>query len=1209
MGRKKLTAGGIKPKIKTRSPKLETKESEDLRNKLFPIVGIGASAGGLEALKQLLTSLPRDTGMAFVVVQHLDPKHESILPELLSRGTKMQVSKVEDGMQAEPNHIYVIPPNTTMGISQGGLSLKTRKKTPEPHMPVDHFFRSLAEDCKSKAIGVILSGGGSDGAIGLEAIKAEGGITFVQDFGSAKFDGMPRSAVATGCVDFNMPPEEVAKELTRMSRHPYILHPQPAKIDELLTEDENGLNEIFASLRAATGVDFTYYKLPTVMRRIARRMTLNKIERLEVYVKFLKDHPSEVESLYQDMLIKVTRFFRDPQAFEALKSKVFAGIMNNKSPKEPIRIWVPGCSTGEEVYSIAISLLEFLGDMTTNVAIQIFATDIDETVIGKARTGTYIENIVADVSPERLRRFFVKVNHSYQISKFIREMCVFSKQDVTRDPPFSRLDLVSCRNMLIYLRPALLKKVIPIFHYSLKSTGFLMQGSSESIGSFSDLFAPVDKKHRIYSKKPVRSSLGFNFAASDYLAEKKGLSEMRVDALSQLHVQKEADRIVLTQYAPAGVVIDDNMEIIQFRGQTGPYLEPAPGRASLNLLKMAREGLLLDLRAAVQKAKEEGQIVIKKGLKFRDNGQVNEVNIEVIPISISSGKRCFLVLFFEESTQTPIFQAKGTKAGRAKSGKVKQDVKDREIIRLKHELTATKEHLQLIIDEQEAANEELTSANEDILSGNEELQSMNEELETAKEELQATNEELSTVNQELQNRNFELRQLSDDLSNLLTSVNIAIVMLGNDLQIRRFTPMAEKVLNLIPADVGRQINDMKLNINVPDLEQVISDVIDTISIKEQEVQDRKGHWYYMQIRPYTTGDNEIDGAVMTLVDIDPLKRGMEKLKEARDYAEAIVETVRAPLVILDADLRVKTSNQAFYETFKVRKEETENRLIYELGNGQWNIPRLRILLEEILPRSNQFHDLEVDHEFERIGHRTMMLNARQIYNNNDDTKLILLALEDITERKRAEDQLKASLKEKEILLQEIHHRIKNNLQIVSSLLHLQSRYIKDEEVREKLKESQNRIKAMALVHEKLYQSGRLAEINFAGYIKSLSKDLLYSYRTNPNIKLTIAVGDVLMNIDKAIPCGLIVNELVLNSLKHGFPEGEGGEICIALSSDNNICRLIISNNGVPFPEDLDFRKVNSLGLQLTWALISQLKGTIELDRSGGTEFRITFPGV
>ncbi len=895
--------------------------------------------------------------------------------------------------------------------------------------------------------------------------------------------------------------------------------------------------------------------------------------------------------------------------------------MKGRAHKGPIRVWVPGCSTGEEAYSIAISLLEFLGDRANNTPIQIFATDISETAIEKARAGIYTESAMVDVSPERLRRFFVKVEGGYQIGKAIREMCIFARQNVTRDPPFSKLDLISCRNVLIYLGSVLQKRVMPLFHYALKSTGFLVLGPSETIGKFSDMFTLVDRKHKIYSRKPTPARLALDFAASDYRVEAvekgvdigKGMSEEGV--WSGLDVQKEADRIVLARYAPAGVLINDNMEILQFRGRTGPYLEPAPGQVSLNLLKMAREGLMLELRTAIHKARKENVPVKKEGLrvKYNSNDEFRDVNVEVIPIKIKPPhlkERYFLVLF-QDVIPSVGLESKKTKPREVKPGnkrQVKQKTEARQITKLKQELAATREYLQVLIEEQEATNEELKSANEEMLSSNEELQSTNEELETAKEELQSTNEELTTVNEELQNRNLELNQLNNDLSNLLGSVNIPIVMLGGDLRIRRFTPVAEKVLNLIPTNVGQPISDIKLSINIPDLEGLILEVVDTVSINEREVQDREGHWYSMQIRPYKTADNKIDGAVITLVDIDGLKRSLEQVKESRDYAQAIVETVREPLVVLDGDLQVKAVNRAFYKTFQVLQEETENKFIYELGEGQWNIPRLRALLEEILLKSTQFQDFEVDYEFPRIGHKAMLLNARRIHQEDNRTQMILLAIEDITERKEAEEQFKESLKEKEVLLKEIYHRVKNNLQVISSLLNLQSQYIRDKQALEIFKETQNRVKSMALIHEKLYQSKDLSRIDSAEYIRALADKLFRSYRVNPDaIKLKSKVDNVPLDVNTAIPCGLIINELVSNSLQHAFPKHRKGEIRIELRSDNDKkITLIVGDNGVGLPKDLDFRNTKSLGLQLVITLVEQLEGTIELDRSSGTEFKIKF---
>ncbi len=589
-------------------------ETEQIRDRTFPVVGIGASAGGLEAFTQLLEFLPHDTGMAFVLVQHLAPKHESMLTELLSRATRMPVAEVKDGMKVESDHIYVIPPNTNMAILHGVLHLMPRPATLGQHMPIDYFLRSLAEDQKSTAIGVILSGTASDGALGLKAIKAEGGITFAQDEKTAKYDGMPRSAIAAGYVDFILAPDKIAKELARLGRHPYVSHVKVERAGELLAEDGDDFNKILIVLRAATGVDFTYYKHSTIQRRIVRRMVLLKIDDLKNYVKYLQANAGEVEALYNDILINVTGFFRDPETFEILTEKVFPSIMKNRSPDEPIRIWVPGCSTGEEPYSIAISLLEFLGDRATSTPIQIFATDISEVAIEKARAGIFIENIALDVSPERLRRFFVKLESGYQISKTFRDICVFAKQNVVKDPPFSKLDLISCRNVLIYLGPVLQKKVMPILHYALKPDGLLVLGSSETIGGFADLFSLIEKKHKVYAKKMTALRPAFDFSNSDYQIEKVHFGKATsARETASFDVQKEADQIVMSRYVPAGVIINDDMEILQFRGRTGYYLEPAPGEASLNLLHMAREGLTFDLRTAIHKSRKADAPIKKKG--------------------------------------------------------------------------------------------------------------------------------------------------------------------------------------------------------------------------------------------------------------------------------------------------------------------------------------------------------------------------------------------------------------------------------------------------------------------------------------------------------------------------------------------------------------------------------------------------------------------
>jgi two-component system CheB/CheR fusion protein len=963
-------------------------------NELFPVVGIGASAGGLEAFTQLLNYLPTDTGMAFVMIQHMAPEQESALSVILGRATEMLVHEAQDGMAVAPNQVYVIPPNASMTIARGVLKLKPRPRKNGLFMSIDTFLLSLAEDRGNKAVGVVLSGGDSDGARGIEAIKAAGGITFAQCQDSAQVDSMPNTAIATGQVDFILPPDEIAQKLAEISRHPYMANLPGTESVANPTAPTSGdaLASIFNLLRNATGVDFTNYKQTTLNRRIGRRMLLYKLERLEDYVHYLQSNPAEVTALYQDALIHVTSFFRDPESFQALKGLVFPTIIKDKTPGTPIRIWVAGCSTGEEAYSIAICLLEFLADQFPRLPIQIYATDISESAIEFARNGVYTPSQVANVSLERLYRFFVQVDGGYQVSKAVREVCVFARQNLIGDPPFSRLDLISCRNVLIYLGTPLQKKLLPIFHYGLKSTGFLMLGTSETVGDFTDLFTLCDKRNKIYAKKLITTRLNIDLADSPYPAVPPLPQVSAIEQLpGDLELQREADRIVLNHYAPAGVVVDINLEILQFRGQTSPYLEPTPGRASLNLLRMAKEELRRELQTGIYQARQQKLSIKREGIQVREGERIRQIAINITPFQIGETQECYLVLF--EDAPPMLAFPEATDDGSTPSKRKTREAA--EIARLKQELATTREHLQSIIEEQQATNQDLRAANEEILSSNEELQSTNEELETAKEEIQATNEELNTVNEELRRRTKEATQVSNDLQNLLNSINIPILMLGADLQIRQFTPAVEGIFNLISTDIGRPLSDITHKLNVPNLEQEILEVIRTLNLKTQEIQDRDGHWYHLRIRPYRTIDNKIDGAVLVLIDIDNLKRSDAQLMEVRDYADAIVETVWQPLLVLNQDLRVIAASRSFYDAFQVAPVETEQHLIFELGNGQWDIPQLRSLLEQILASNTQFQDFQVEHEFEQIGNKAMRLKARKLPRINN-IQMILLAIEDIT---------------------------------------------------------------------------------------------------------------------------------------------------------------------------------------------------------------------
>jgi two-component system CheB/CheR fusion protein len=954
--------------------------------KKFPIVCIGGSAGGLDAFSRLLETLPPSTGMGFVIIQHLDPSHPSALPPLLNKKSPMPVTEAKEGVRVLRDHVYVIPPDSVMTISSGVLRLATRA-TEKRFMPIDQFMRSQASDLQGRAIGVIMSGTNNDGTLGLEAIKAEGGLTFAQDEKSAQYPGMPAAANASGCVDFVLPPDEIARELVRIGRRPFVAQPPSLDLEDVGAAGSlDEFARVFDLLRKVTGLDFSSYKRSTIRRRIARRMTLQKLSTMQDYIQYLQKTRSEVEALSQDLLIKVTTFFRDTEAFDALKKKAFPALLKHKKSGDTLRVWVPGCSTGEEVYSIGMTLIETVGELSPGIQCQIFATDISETAIDRARSGFYPEGIKQEVSADRLRKFFIKTAEGYRISKSVRDMCIFAKQDLTKDPPFSRLDLISCRNVLIYMGSDLQKRIIPIFHYALRPGGYLMLGSAESTGSFANLFTLADKKGKIYQKKQLPAEARVDYPSLAPIlpklpGERRGKKAPIIPS-SESDLFREVDKITLTRFTPAGVLLNDELEILQFRGHTGPYLEHGPGKPSVNILKLIREGMVFELKAACEKALKQGVSVRTQPVEIRNNGHLRQVAIDVVPIRSSMSEKPFLLVVFNDILVAKTKPGKPVAVMSAKS-------EARLVTQLRRELNAVREELQSVIEEQEAAQEEFKSANEEILSSNEELQSTNEELETAKEELQSANEELTTLNEELLTRNAELGQLNSDITNLLASISVPIVMLSQDLRIRRFTPVAGALLNLIPGDVGRPITDINPNLDLPRLDQMVSEVIDTMTFKEREIRSRDGRWYSLRIRPYRTMDNKIDGATIMFVDIDAIKRSQQ--------AEAVVETIREPVLVLDGKLKIQSVNRAFLRVFTTTEAKTVDKPLYEIGDGIWNVPALRDLLEDVLPKRLTVEDFKLEHTFPD-GRRTFLLNARRLKGDHDDDELILVAIDDVTRR-------------------------------------------------------------------------------------------------------------------------------------------------------------------------------------------------------------------
>ncbi|HEY6863818.1 MAG TPA: chemotaxis protein CheB [Burkholderiales bacterium] len=1016
------------------------------KESLFPIVGVGASAGGLEAFKQFLSALPRDTGMAFVLVQHLAPTHASMLADILSRETKLPVAEVKDEPAVRPNRVYVIPPDRSMTISGGVLQLQPRKSAPAVHHPVDQFLGSLARDRGHQAIGVILSGTANDGTAGMAEIKAAGGITFAQD-DTAEHRGMPRSAIAAGCVDFILPPEGIARKIAELARHPHVYTdheaapgsaggPNPAQGPDFA--------RVLELLHQTTGVNFGQYKTNTLQRRITRRMAVAGVENPAKYLAVLKQDHDELTALYQDILIGVTHFFRNREAFEALRERVLPALFKGRAPDQALRVWVLGCSSGEEAYSLAIVLAEFAESRPLPTPIQLFATDLNGAALEKARAGIYPRTIVRDVSPERIRRFFVETDGHYRVTKQIRDMCVFAQHNVLADPPFSRMDIITCRNLLIYLEPAMQQKILPLLHYALNPGGVLVLGSSETVGGFRDLFEVEDTKQKIFLKKPGSGRPAPSLAGRDYRGARASAATrpFGTAALDEADLQKEADRLLLTKYAPAGVLVDENLEIMQFRGDTGVCLTPGPGKASHNLLKMAREGLLVPLRAVIARARKTGTPVREEGVRVKANGGQRTVDVEVIPLKPAAGRapgRAGLLILFQETGQHAVAierrrAALPRAAGAARRGGPSPD--EAEVARLTQELAVTREYLQSVIDQQEVINEELQSANEEVQSANEELQSTNEELETSKEEIQSSNEELATVNDELQHRNRELGLINSDLVNLLDSVQMPIIMVGHDLRIRRFTPMAERILGLIPADLGRPMANINLNLSLGDLQPILLGVMDTLATKEVEVQDKHGTWYSLRIRPYRTLDNKIDGAVLTLIDVDTLRR-------ARQYAQSIVATVREPMLVLDGDLRVRTASRSFYQTFQCSPAQVENRALYDLAERQWNIPELRERMAEVLRRDLPFEDYEMEAEFPTLGRKTLRLNARRLVQDAGAAPLVLLAIEDVSERTRLAsdleqrvEELAAAHRSKDQFLAVMAHELRNPLAPLHNAVHL-----------------------------------------------------------------------------------------------------------------------------------------------------------------------------
>jgi two-component system CheB/CheR fusion protein len=891
-----------------------------------PIVGIGASAGGLAAFEAFFSALPRGepTGIAYVLVQHLSPNHSSMLVDLVTRYTDMPVCEAEDGMLVQPDRIYIIPPNQDLDLVGGALLLTQGAEGRRPRLTIDHFFHSLARSLGEHAICVVLSGTGSDGTLGLRDVKGEGGLALVQTPESAEYGDMPRNAIATGLADFVLPPEQMPRELLAYVRHAF----DPARPEPPFRAGDTLLRRLCMALRARTGHDFSQYKETTLVRRIERRMALHQVANPDEYLRMAQDDPRELEALYRDLLIGVTEFFRDPDAFAQLAEQTLPRLLAPKSAADPLRIWVCGCSTGEEAYSLAIMLYEMMLQLKRPLRIQIFATDIDVRAIEHGRSGIYPASIAANVSEERLARFFTYDGQrgSYRIQKHIRDLLVFSEQDVIRDPPFSKLDLISCRNLLIYLNTELQQKLMSMFHYALRGGGILFLGSSETVGDSTHLFRTLDRKWKIYERAGgvVRThpiSLARTHTKPGGLPERAHREHVPSDgSREQLNLRQVTERALLDHYAQAGVLVNSRGQILHIVGRTGRFLEPADGDASMNVLTMAREGLRRELTVALHKSVAQKEPVTYSGLPIQLGDQPIRASVSVRPVDLENDT--YLVVL-EQMPERPLITP----------ATLSDDDQQSRIDELERDLRTKDEYLQSTLEEMETTNEELKSTNEEMQSVNEELQSTNEELETSKEELQSVNEELTTVNAELQDKVADLFRANSDMNNLLAGTGVGTVFVDSQLRIARFTPAATPVINLISTDVGRPLGHVATNLTAYDrMVDETRRVLDTLEPFDAEVQVKAGTWYLMRIHPYRAVDDRIEGAVLTFIDITGRRHAEESVRRSAARLKSFIDQARAGVGEIDLRGRYLYVNEWLCTTLGYEPAELLRRAYADLAD-------------------------------------------------------------------------------------------------------------------------------------------------------------------------------------------------------------------------------------------------------------------------------------
>lgn len=1298
----------------------------------FPIVGIGASAGGLEAIELFFRHMPADCGMAFVVIRHLDPTQESIMPEMIQRFTDMKVFPAADRLKVQPNCVYVIPSNKSMSILHRTLYLFKPAEVRGLRLPVDFFFSSLADDQQEKSIGIVLSGMGSDGSMGLRAIKEKSGLALVQEPSSSKFDSMPSSAINSVPVDFIAPAEELPAKIIAFLKNKPTINTD----DELPVKDKSALEKIIILLRSHTGNDFSQYKSNTLYRRIELRMGIHQIDKIAGYALYLQDNPKEIDILYKELLIGVTHFFRDTDVWDNLKDEILPNLFENFPDGYIFRAWVPGCSTGEEAYSLAIIFREALGktNQPKNIIFQVFATDLDPEAIEKARKGSYPESIEPYVDSERLAKFFVKTANGYSIISEIREMVVFAPQNVIKDPPFTRLDFLSCRNMLIYFDAKLQARLLKMFQYCLNPRGLFLLGLSETTGSQSSIFNSINPKLRIYSRplniKPAKLN---NRNTPSFHTPGVMIERIRGPEPEE-SLEMLADQMLLQSFAPPAVMTNEKGDILYITGRTGNYLEPASGKASMNIFTMARKGLRLELSNLFRKARVSHEKIISHNIKIGINGTSNMVDVTVQKIDKPELLRGLYMVVFSNTIPLKISHRKPCRETAADNSHLEV---------FESELVQTREDLRLTLEEMKISKENFNSINE-------ELQVANEELTTSQEEMQSLNEELQTVNIELQSKLDDYTRLNNDLKNLLDSTEIATLFIDKNLNIRRFTKEATEIFKLIQTDLGRPFTDIVTGLDYPEIEADANEVLRTLTSIEKTVATRDERWFSVHIMPYRTVDDRIDGLVITFNDITLTKMLEFALRNKNDELHVVNKVVEATngelkrterqyrllfenmttIFILHemiydeegnpVDYRYLAANPAFekstgipvsfiigktakeifpdteqswinvfaevvktgepvsyenrwielnkdFDTWifhtegnhfagifsditdrkfteaKVQNSETRYRRLFEStkdgvlilnavtgqivdvnpylieligfnyeelsGKELWEIG----VFKNIAASKDAFIELQ-NKEYIRFEDMPLETKDRkqidvEFISNMylaDDKKVIQCNIRNITDRKLAEQTVKDLLHEKEIILKEGHHRVKNNMNTIFGLLTLQADEQERPDTKNILLDSAGRVRSMMVLYDKLYRSELNSALSIRDYLPSLIAEIVSIFPKKNCVKIETEIEDVVLPARILSSLGIIINELITNSMKYAFTGRNDGIITVSASSKEKRITLIFADNGPGIPESVTFENSSGFGMQLVGMLVGQINGTISIDRESGTRFVIVF---